>query len=232
MELGQLGYVVSTTRSGVLATREHAPASAFEFETLDAVVHLLAEVAGTPRSSDDAETKRALRAELRALSIERFKHVYHFDEAELKLNAGGRLSARQRVSSAVRGTLWGAAALAAAGWAFHVAFAILGPGEHKDVGGGIIVIVVSSLIALALTVVAGQILRDAVDGHAGLVFGPLRHTTTTGSKGGVHHWLHCGHLRFSASAAVIYAIESEVPYRVYYSAHSHRLLSLERADAS
>src|SRR5262249_34493992 len=159
--LGELGYAVSATRSGVLVTREHAPASAFDFETLDRVVHLVPEVAGAERSNDDPALKRELRAQLRALSLERFQHVFHFSEEELRLNAEGRASPRQRFASAVRGALWGAVALAAAGWAFHVVLAIFGPGEHRDVGGGILVIAVSLVIALALSVVAGQVLLDA-----------------------------------------------------------------------
>ncbi|HTQ02687.1 MAG TPA: hypothetical protein VMI54_02480 [Polyangiaceae bacterium] len=229
VELGGLGYVVSTTPSGILVTHERTPASAFDFEHLDRVVRLLAELAGAEHAEHDVETKRALRAELRAQSIERFKHVLHFTQEELELNAGGRLSTAQRAMSALRGTLLALVALAAGGWAIYVTTQLIDPATRRDVGGGLLVIAVLSIIALGLSVVAVLVLEDAVDGHAALVLGPLRHTTTSGAKGSVHHWLHCGPMRFSTSAAITYAIEVNVRYRVYYSEHSHRLLSLEPA---
>ncbi|HEV8548261.1 MAG TPA: hypothetical protein VGQ57_04515 [Polyangiaceae bacterium] len=230
VELGRLGYVVNVGRSGILLVREHAPASSFGFEALDGVVRLAAELADTAHTPHDVHASRELRAELRRLAIERFKPVVHFDERDLELNAQGRLSSAQRFSSVLRAAAWGALALAAGSWPFYVLSELLGQGPRRDgVGGAIFVIVIFSLVSIGLTVMAGQALRDAVDGHAGLALGPLRYSATAGPKGTVQHWLHCGSMRFSTSAATAYALEAEVPYRVYYAAHSHRLLSLERA---
>jgi hypothetical protein len=230
VELAELGYVVSTPRSGVLVTRQSAPASAFDFDTLDRVLRLLAELAGATHADGDHAKYRQLRQRLRALSLERFKSIVDFTEKDLALNAAGHLSFRQRARSAARGTLWALVALAAAAWGAHVAIAIINPATRRDVVGGILVIVGMVVFSVGFSVFAAELLRDAVDGHAGLVLGPLHHTTTQGSKGGVQHWLQCCDIRFSVSPAIVYAIETDVPYRVYYALHSHGLLSLERVS--
>jgi hypothetical protein len=233
--LGELGYAASVTASGILLTRARTTLDAFSSAQLDRVLHLSSELAGLEPSEQSGEPAN-LRGELHALAHERWATILHFNERELGANRRGRLSVRQRLESGVHAVGWTLFALFLGGSGFYGLPGGMQNSRHPPSGFGALVgWLLLELLALLLAFFAGRAWMDAFDAHAGLAFGPLRHFTTVGSKGGVQHWLSCGGQRFAVPPDAEYAIEAGAMYRVYYSLRTHRLLSVEpanRANAS
>ncbi|HTQ02690.1 MAG TPA: hypothetical protein VMI54_02495 [Polyangiaceae bacterium] len=186
---------------------------------------------GTPRARADPEEKRRVHARLRAAALDRFGPALGFSERELALNASGRLSFRQRVSSGARGLFWAVTSLLAWAWVIEVAVTVFGPGNHRGLVGALLGIPVIVAVSGFLALRSADNWRDAVGGRAAQMLGPLRHATTKTRRGTVVDWLECGPLWFRAPDGVFGAIEPKVRYRVYYTSRTHRLLSLERAEA-